>query len=56
MPGAFLRREKVGRFSPVELEEQEAIQSKLRHLAQQVPREAHGGAGLLRCDGESGSG
>ena len=55
-PQAFLRREKVGRFSPVELEEQEAIQSKLRHLAQQVPREAHGGAGLSRCDGEGGSG
>ena len=30
---AFQRRDKVCRFLPVEREEQEAIQAKLRHLA-----------------------
>jgi hypothetical protein len=32
-PQAFQRRDKVSRFLPVEREEQEAIQAKLRHLA-----------------------
>jgi hypothetical protein len=44
---AFEKREKVCRFTPVEQEEQAAIQRKLRHLA-------HGAAGSRpACGGVS---